>query len=303
MIETIVPITNTRILTGEFEYVVPTSLEEAVGILAENPGHAKILAGGTDLLVKMKMENEHPGILVDIRRIPGLRYIQLDESGLRIGALVTHWQIERSSPLRRHYTALAEAASSIGGVQIRAMGTLGGNLGNASPAADTAPPLLVMGAGLRLLGPGGERVVPIEEFFVAPGVSALKPGEIIVEASAPLPEPDSGSGFTRLSRVASDLAKVSVAASIQRQGTRIARARIALGSVFKTPLRAHEAEVLLREQPFNEALARRAGEIASGEIAPISDLRSTESYRRSVSAVLVREALNLAWSRSLPEGA
>lgn len=302
MVEMIAPITNTHILAGEFEYAAPTSLEAAVRILAENPGRAKILAGGTDLLVQMKMESEHAAILVDIRRIPGLREIRLDGEGLRIGALATHWQLERSTPIRRHYTALAEAAGHVGGVQIRAMGTLGGNLGNASPAADTVPPLLVMGAQLDLVGPEGGRTVPIEGFFIGPGQSILEPSEIIIEVKIPGAATDSGSRFTRLSRVASDLAKVSVAALIQRQGDRIEAARIALGSVYKTPLRAHAAEALLRDQPFSEPLAMRAGEAASGEIAPISDLRSTKAYRRSVSAVLVREALKQAWSRSGGEG-
>ncbi len=292
------PITNTHILAGEFEYVVPASLEAAVEILSDNPGKARILAGGTDLLVKMKMEVDHPEILVDIRRIPGLREIQLDDDGLRIGALVTHWQLERSAPLKRHYTALAEAAGYIGGVQIRAMGTLGGNLGNASPAADTVPPLLVMGAELRLLGPEGERWVPIDEFFIGPGASVRQPAEIIIEVRAPGPLPGWGSGFTRLSRVASDLAKVSVAAALVRDGERVSLARIALGSVYKTPLRAKRAEALLSEGAFSDGLAARAGEVAAGEIAPITDLRSTEAYRRSVSAVLVRDALKLAWSRS-----
>ncbi len=302
MNQTVETITNTHILAQDFEYTAPASLEEAVGILAAHEGRARILAGGTDLLVQMKIERQQPSLLVDIRRIPGLKEICEGGDGLRIGALVTHWQLERSALLWERYTALAEAATFIGGVQIRAMGTVGGNLGNASPAADTIPPFLVMDASLRLVGPDGERVVPMTEFFVGPGQSVRAPDEIITEVLAPPPDPDTGSGFTRLSRVASDLAKVSVAALITRDGDKAARVRIALGSVYKTPLRVWKAEQALVGEPFSEQLAEYTGEVASREIAPITDLRSTETYRRSTSKVLVRDALMLAWSRSFAEG-
>jgi carbon-monoxide dehydrogenase medium subunit len=301
MQETIAPITNTRIIAQEFDYISPASLQEAVEILAEHSGKARILAGGTDLLLQMKVERERAEMLVDIRRIPGLTDITVDDHGLRIGALATHWQLERSQALWRDYSALAEAATYIGGVQIRAMGTLGGNLGNASPAADTVPPLLVMEAGVQILGPEGERVIPMSEFFLGPGKSILEADEIIVAVSAPAVGPYIGSGFTRLSRVASDLAKVSAAALIEREGDRIARARIALGSVFRTPVRAREAESELQGQSYSEASLSRASAVAVQEIDPISDLRSTREYRQKMSAVLVRDALKLAWSRSMPE--
>ena len=302
MDETVNTITNTHILVQDFEYIVPASVGEAVEILARHRDHARILAGGTDLLVQMKMEREKPGMLVDIRRIPGLDEIRQDKDGLRVGALVTHWQLERSTLLWESYTALAEAATHIGGVQIRAMGTVGGNLGNASPAADTVPPFLAMDASVRLEGPDGDRVVPMSEFFVGPGQSVREPDEIIIEVLVPAPDSETGSGFTRLTRVASDLAKVNVAALIERDGEKVGRARIALGSVYKTPLRALEAEQSLVGQPFSEELAEQAGEIASGEILPITDLRSTKDYRLLTSKVLARDALMLAWSRSLKGG-
>jgi carbon-monoxide dehydrogenase medium subunit len=181
------------------------------------------------------------------------------------------------------------------------MGTLGGNLANASPAADTVPPLLVLDASVHLLGPEGEREVAMGDFFLGPGESVLGGDEIIVEVSAPASNVHIGSGFKRVSRVASDLAKVSAAALIEREGDRIAKARIALGSVFKTPVRALEAEGVLAGRTYAEVLLSRAGEIAVEEINPISDLRSTREYRQRMSAVLVRDALKLAWSRAMPE--
>lgn len=301
MQETIAPITNTRIIAQEFEYIAPASLQEAVEVLAEQRGKASILAGGTDLLLQMKVERERPETLVDIRRIPGLADIRVDDLGLRVGALVTHWQLERSEALWQDYSALAEAATYIGGVQIRAMGTLGGNLGNASPAADTVPPLLTMEAMVLLMGPEGEREVRMDEFFLGPGESVLGPDEIIVAVTAPSPAANTGGGFRRVSRVASDLAKVSVAALIEREGDRITRARVALGSVFKTPIRALEAEGELLGRTYSEEALSRAGEIAAQEVDPISDLRSTREYRQKMSALLARDALKLAWSRSMSE--
>jgi CO/xanthine dehydrogenase FAD-binding subunit len=288
---------NTHILSSEFEYVEAKTAEEAASLLHAHGGRARAIAGGTDLLVEMKMEKIRPEVLVNILRIPGLRYLS-QESGLRIGALTSFRDLERTKSIAEKYTALAEASRSVSSAQIKTMGTIGGNLCHGSPAADSAPPLIVFGATVKLMSMDHERILSVEDFFRGPGETVLSPGELLVEIQVPEPSGRVGSTFQKIARVSADLAKVSVAVAIERKGTLCKSCKIALGAVAKTPMRAKKAEAVLQGKRFGRESAEDAGLQASEEIFPITDIRSTAWYRKEVSRVMVRDALLRAWERA-----
>jgi CO/xanthine dehydrogenase FAD-binding subunit len=288
---------NTHIVSQEFAYHEPRSLAEAVSLLQAHGSSAKVLAGGTDLLVLMKLGKVQPQHLVYISKIPELRFLTEDE-GLRLGPLISYRDLEKSPVVREKFTALFEAARSVTSVQIRNMGTLGGNLCHASPAADSTPALLVLAARIKIAGSAGVRILPLENFFIGPGKTDLKPGELLAEIEVPDPGPASGSAFLKLTRVAADLAKVNAAAFIQKEKEICRECRIASGAVAPTPVRLKQAEAVLRGNRFEEGLCRLAGEKAAEEIQPVTDIRSTAWYRREVIKVLVRDVLQEAWARA-----
>lgn len=289
--------TNTHLLLNEFDYLEPGSVDEATNVLAEHAGHARVLAGGTDLLVQMKLERSDARYLVGLRRLPALRRITGDGDAV-LGAAASIRAVARAPVVSERYTALKEACDAFSTVQVMVMGTIGGNVCNASPAADTAPPLLVFDAQARLLARGAERSVPLEEFFVGPGRTVLRGEELLESIRLGVPAAPSGSAFLKLGRVAADIAKVSVAARIDRDGDRATDSRIALGAVAPTPMRSHRAERLLRGQRVTAGLVRAAAQAAAEEIRPITDVRSTVAYRRHVAGVLVEDALRIAWRRA-----
>jgi len=289
---------NTHILAHEFEYLEPKTIEEAMFQLGTYGDRAKVIAGGTDLIVRMKMDMIRPAYLVNIARIPALRYM-IHDGGLRMGALTPFQELERSPLIREQYTALYEAARSVSCAQIKSMGTVGGNLCHASPAADSAPPLLALGAKLKLVGGGCERIISIEDFYVGPGKTILSSEELLVEIRLPEPKAGMGSTFLKVGRVAADLAKLNVAVAIEREEGVCRDCKIALGSVGPKPFRADEAEDILRNRKLTDDLAEKSSERASEEIQPITDIRSTIEYRREVARVLVRDALKLAWERAV----
>jgi carbon-monoxide dehydrogenase medium subunit len=288
---------NTHILAQEFEYLEPKTIEEAVHSLANHGKKARVIAGGTDLLVKMKMGEVHPEVLINISRVPALRYL-IEEKGVRIGALTTFRDLEKSQFIRGKFTALFEAARSVSSVQIKTMGTVGGNLCHSSPAADSAPPLIVFGGKVKLIEDGSERILPVEEFFVGPGETVLSPHELLVEIQIPELSGGMGSAFLKMGRVSADLSKVSVAVALVRDGDICKDCRIALGAVAKTPLRAKKGEETLKGKKVTEALIEKTGEQVSLEIQPITDLRSTAWYRKEVAKVMTRDALRIAWKRA-----
>ncbi len=291
---------NTHIIPIRFEYFEPKTLDEALDILRRFGNEAKILAGGTDLIVQMKLRRIEPKYIVNIKKIPNLRYIKVEDGKVRIGTLTKLRDIEKSDVIKKYFPALYEAVRHMGSVQIRCMGTIGGNLCNASPAADSAPPLMVHNAKLTLVSKDGRREVPIEKFFLGPGKTVLKPNEMLLEIEVPIPRNVRyGSAFLKISRVSMDLAKVNVAAYVEVSEGVISNVRIALGAVAPTPIRAYRAEEFLRGKKPDEGTLRKAGEIASSETRPIDDLRSTAWYRREVSKVLVRDALRIAYERAL----
>jgi carbon-monoxide dehydrogenase medium subunit len=294
--------TNSHILVQGFEYIEPASLEETIALLGQYGDRAQVLAGGTYLLVQMKMERLAPECVINLARLPGLESIVPHEGGLRIGALTKIRALRNSAPVQAGYAALAESCAAFGSTQIQMMGTVGGNLCNGSPASDTVPALVALDARLVFAGPEGERALPVDEFLLGPGQTALREGELLVAIELPSPPSPLGGGggsaFIKLSRVAADLAKASVAAVVVREGDRVVDCRLAFGSVGPTVSRAREAEHLLAGRPFSAELALEAGQVASGEISPIDDVRSTAWYRREVVKALTHDVLQVAWKRA-----
>lgn len=288
---------NTRILAHDFKYREPRSIEEAIANLSKYNRKAKIIAGGTDLLVQMKMERIYPQLLINIKKITQLDYInELD--GIKIGAITTFSKIEESEVIRKKYSALFEAAHLISSTQIKNMGTIGGNLCNASPAADSAPPLLVFDSKLKIASKKGERIISLKDFFIGPGEKALSPDELLVAIDVPPVSSHTGSAFSKMGRVSADIAKLSVAVLIEKDGDLCKSCKIALGAVAKTPMRAIKAEEVLTGKKFSLSLSEEAARIASEEIQPIDDIRSTAEYRRDVSRILVRDTLMVAYKRA-----
>jgi carbon-monoxide dehydrogenase medium subunit len=294
--------TNTHILAHRFGYLRPTSLKEALTMLKEHPD-ARILAGGTNVLVDMKMQTQPadalPPKVMDITHIRELVGIVEDPAGIRIGAATPIRALATSPVLWREYTALAEAAAAFGSTQIAMRGTIGGNICNGSPASDTVPALLAFGAEAILSSAQGERVVPVGDLLVSPGKVRLRDGELLVAVRLPKSVGNAGSAFLKISRVRADLAKVNVAVRLTRdEAGRCATARIELGSVGPTVLRARKAELLLTKEAITEDRLLAAAQSVAGDIQPIDDVRSTAEYRRKVAVALVHDAVVLAWSRT-----
>ena len=278
----------------KFTHLKPKTLRKAISLLAQYNGKAKILAGGTDLVNRMKEKLITPEYVIDITYIPGLDKIKYDaKSGLKIGALCPLIDIECSSLVKEKHGALARAVHTIGSVQVRNLGTIGGNLCNASPSADSAPILIGLDATARIFGPAGERVIELKNFFTGPGQTVLNSGEILVGIEVPNPPPRSAAVYMKQSpRRAMDLAVVGVAVvlSLTPDGS-LADIRIVLGAVAPTPIRAVKAEALIRGKRLDGDLIRNAARVASDEAEPISDIRSSKEYRKDMVEVLTERAL------------
>ncbi|MCS6843174.1 MAG: xanthine dehydrogenase family protein subunit M [Caldilineales bacterium] len=276
-----------------FDYLEPATLSEAVALLAQHGARARVLAGGTDLLTALKEGWERPDWVLSIGRVADLRYIRYDSrDGLRIGALATVREVETSPLVRKHYPVLAEAAGTLASVQIRNLATLAGNVCRASPSGDTLPALLVLDAEARLVGPSGERRVPLARFFVGPGRTVMEPTELLAELVLPPPRPGTGAHYIKHSlRRAMDLAVVGVAALVALDGETCVDARIALGAVAPTPIRALAAEEQLVGRPITPDAAEAAADLAQAAARPITDVRGTAPYRRRMVHVLTRRCI------------
>ncbi len=259
---------------------------------------ARILAGGTNVLVDIKMEKAQPAKVMDITHVRELVGIVEDPAGIRIGAATSIRTLAVSSVLWREYTALAEAAAAFGSTQVAMRGTIGGNICNGSPASDTVPALLAFGAEALLASTQGERVVPVGDLLVSPGKVRLRDGEMLVAVRLPKSVGNAGSAFLKISRVRADLAKINVAVRLTRdEAGRCATARIELGSVGPTVLRARKSELLLSKEAITDAKVLTAAEAVAGDIQPIDDVRSSADYRRKVAVALVHDGIQMAWSR------
>lgn len=296
--------TNSHILVHEFTYLEPKSVAEAIDLLATHGDAARVLAGGTDLIVQMKMERLKPAYVVGIGKLADLKGIRHEDGRLILGALTSIREIARDADVRSRYTALAEACAAFSTTQVQVMGTVGGNLCNGSPASDSAPALIALGAEVVLAGPDGETRLPLESFFRGPGQTARRPEQLLVAVEMPLPVTHTGdrrectaSAFVKVGRVAADIAKANAAVVIVRDGDRVIDCRMAFGSVAPTPIRAKRAEAVLRGQTLTPGLIAQAAAIAAEEVSPIDDVRSTAAYRREVAAALAVDGINRAWER------
>lgn len=279
------------------EYLEATSVEEASGFLADYGSDAKVVAGGTDLLVQLRNRKAQVRYLIDLKGIKGLDYVQSCEGEVRIGALTTVAEVARNTLIASTYSVLADAARVLGSRQIRNMATVGGNLCNAAPSAELASPLLVLNARVVLRSARGERVVPIEQFFVGPGQTILGPDEVLKEILLPPRSPGTRGLYLKLGlRKSMDIAIVGVAIWLQIDGAGVCRSiAIGLGAVSPTPIRAKKAEGLLQNQSLSEDLIAEAGRVASQECSPISDVRASAGYRKQMVEVLVRRGLKKCW--------
>jgi carbon-monoxide dehydrogenase medium subunit len=275
-----------------FEYVAPKTLEEACHLLAMAPGEASPLAGGTDLLVKMKQRRVIPRYVINLKTIPGMDYIAYDENdGLRIGALATIQSLKNSVVVKRHCRILATAAGVESSVQIRNVATLGGNIANASPAADAPLALITLGASLVLARSGGQREILLEDFFLGPGKTVLQPGEIIREIHVPPLPPRTGGAYLKHAVRRTDIAIASVAVVLTLDGDLCHGIKIGLGSVAPTAFRARKAEGLLTGKKITEDLADAAAQAAAEESRPIDDIRAYAEYRAKTILSITKQAI------------
>jgi len=284
----------------EIHYEAPTTLEQAVAILKQRGEQARPLSGGTDLIIQLRSGARRNPYLIDIKYIKELRTISFDpKDGLRLGAAVTCAEIDENPLMHRHYPGLTEAARLIGSVQIQNRASVGGNLCNGSPAADTTPALIALGARARIVGPGGEREVPAEKFAIAPGRTVLQPGELLVELLIAPPPPHSSDAYLRLiPRNEMDIAVVGAGVALTLDGDRIKAARIGLGAVGPTAILAETASQALVGKKLDDAAFDAAARLASEAASPIDDMRGTAEYRRHVAGVLARRAISIAAERA-----
>ncbi len=284
-----------------FEYAAPTSLGEAVTLLAGARGNARVLAGGTDLIVNMRVGRRKPGLVVDGKRIPELNELSLTAAGLTLGAAVSCRRAYEHAEVARRYPALVDSMSLIGSVHIQGRATVGGNLCNAAPSGDAIPTLIALGAVARVLGPSGTREVAAEDVCVAPGKTSLADDELLISVFVPVPTSNSGAFYLRfIPRNEMDIAIAGVGASVVLDAAKqtFVSARIALASVGPTPIFAREAGALLAGKPVNEDSIQLAADSAQAVAKPITDMRGTIEQRKHLVKVLTARALRGAIERA-----
>ncbi len=274
------------------EFVAPDSLDDALGIKSERGMEARIIAGGTDLILRMRDKVLSPSLLIDLRRL-SLDAIEFSDAGLTLGAYSSLSQVLESADIEKNYPALPAACREFAGPPIRNRGTLGGNIVNASPAADLVPPLIAYDASIVLSSSGGERVLPLMEFFVGPGQSVIEPNEVLTEIRLPPMPAQSAATFIKLGQrrsMAISQVNLTTRLGINEAGV-VSEARIVLGSVAPTPMRAVKAEEHLTGKALSDELLSEAAKKAREEVTPISDVRASQPYRLEMTEVLVRRAL------------
>jgi CO/xanthine dehydrogenase FAD-binding subunit len=282
-----------------FDYAAPASVGEAVELLTAHP-KARLLAGGTDLLVQLRAGRKETDLVVDAKHIPELNALHYDPAqGLTLGSAVPCYRIYRDKEVARAYPSLAEVASLIGGTQIQGRASIGGNLCNAAPSADSAPLLIALGATCRIAGPRGSRDVAVEDFCTEPGRTVLQPGELLVSIHLPPPPAHSGARYLRfIPRNEMDIAVAGAGVEVILENGRFRSARVALAAVAPTPLYVREAGESLAGSPVDEVSIAAAAEIARRSARPITDMRGTADYRSHLCAVLTRRALEIAVARA-----
>jgi aerobic carbon-monoxide dehydrogenase medium subunit len=287
-------------IPSAFEYMAPTTLQEALTLLSTHKDEAKVLAGGHSLLPMMKLRLAAPAYLIDLGRIPNLAYIRESGGRIEIGPLTTHFMVESSALLRQRLTALAEAAGMIGDVQVRNRGTIGGSLAHADPAGDLPAVMQMAEAQFRLIGPAGERTVPTEQFFVDFLTTALGPDELLAEIQVEVPPARTGTAYLKVFQKASGFAIVGVAARITlgTDGRVCQTARVGITGVAAKSFRARSVEQALEGQAIDEAAITAAAEHASDGVEALSDLHASGEYRLALARVYTKRALLRALTRA-----
>ncbi len=279
-------------IVHDFEYVRPTSLEDAVDLL-DRTG-ARVLAGGTDLVPWLRDDVIEPRLLVDIKAIPGMAEISLGANRMRIGALITFSDLIASPVVGEHVPMLAEMAGQVASTGIRNRATVVGNLCSAVPSLDAAPALMVFDGAVEVVGPDGERSISLEDWFVGPRSTRLRAGEVVTAITLELPSVDHAGAFLKLSRYSGeDLAQANLAVLTTAEREH----RLAFGAVAPTPVRARHIEAMLEGREIDDALLDAASQLVASEIAPITDLRATAAYRTHMCRVMLRRGLHAASDR------
>jgi carbon-monoxide dehydrogenase medium subunit len=282
-----------------FEYLRPKTIPEAIALLEQHPDEAKILSGGQSLIPMMKFRIARPGYLIDINRIPGLSYIREEGGFLKIGGLTREAELEASPLIRSKYPILLDTAHVIADPQVRNLATVAGNLAHGDPANDHPATMLALGAQVVATGSGGERIIPIEEFFLSLFTTALQPGEILTEIRVPVPPARSGGAYFKLERKVGDFATAAVAAQLTLDASGVVqKVGIGLTNVGPTPIKARKAEDFLRGKKLEDANIRQAAEFAGDEALPSSDLRGPAEYKTGLVKELAKRALTRAAERA-----
>jgi carbon-monoxide dehydrogenase medium subunit len=281
------------------QYLLPRTLSEALDHLAEHDGNAQVIAGGTDIILHLRHGAETVETLVDISRIPDMGSIREVNGAIVLGGLVTHGQVSHSALINEKAAALSKAAAAIGSPQIRNMATVGGNLVNGHPAADAAMPLLALDASVTIASKNGDRVVPLDEFFLGYGKTAVDPRrEILTKIQFPMPKNNQGNSFLRLSKrgaLTIGVLILSAAVEADKADSVIETARIALGPVAATPIRASKAEAMLRGAPINNDTLEMAAEAVRGESTPLTDpVWGSAEYKKEMISVFTKRGLKAA---------
>ena len=290
---------NTKIIEAEYDYVKPASLDEALDILAEKK-NVRIYAGGTDLLVKLKMGADlGMDIMMDINGIDDLYGVEKTaDGGLRIGAAEKIWNLETNKDIIAMYPALSKAMHLMASVSVRNMATIGGNFCNASPVADTVGPCMCYGAQIELKSKKGERMIDATEFFLKPGVTLIEPDEILTAIILPPTAKDTGDAFTKMARVRPDIAKVSISCVIARDGDKVGTCRLAMGSVAPKPLFLGEISSELDGKKMTADLIAQTAQKVHDFVKPIGDHGTTAEYRKEMAYLIAKEILEEAWKNS-----
>ncbi|SFB02354.1 MULTISPECIES: xanthine dehydrogenase family protein subunit M [unclassified Bacillus (in: firmicutes)] len=278
---------------SEIDVINPNSVMECLDILGKNNGDYRLIAGGTDAVVRMKDGKWRPTVWINIKDIDSLRFINMIDNEIHIGPLTTHSDLIKSPVLNKHADLIVEAARQVGATQIQNMGTIGGNMGTASPAGDLIPPLFVLSARLELSSLSGKRIIPIEEFFIGPGKTVMLPNEMITKIII-TPQKENEIGiFEKLGpRKAQAISIVNVACSLQMdQNRKCIGGKIAFGSVAPTVIRAKKCEAMLTLADLDENMIENIGEVAWKEVMPISDIRASAIYRRDMAKALLKRGL------------
>jgi len=282
-----------------FEYLRPKTIPEAITLLQQHGEDAKILSGGQSLIPMMKLRIARPGYLIDINRISGLSYIKEEGGFLKIGGLTREAELEASPLIRSKYPILIDTAHVIADPQVRNLATVAGNLAHGDPANDHPATMLALGARVVATGSGGERVIPIEDFFLSLFSTALQPDEILTEIRVPVPTARSGGAYFKLERKVGDFATAAVAVQVTLDGNGVVqKVGIGLTNVGPTPIKAKKAEDFLRSKKLSEASNRQAAQLAADEAQPSSDLRGPAEYKKGLIKELAKRALSRAAERA-----